>query len=129
MLRTVTFQYDSIPIQYIPYVSSSSLDTENEKYEKLPSMKHARCFYAAVELAGSIFVAGGMGVNGNQVVARTSVERFSIQNKEWITCASMIEARAGFALVASNGLLYAMGGTDASVEYYDPIKDLWTLVG
>lgn len=91
-------------------------------------MKHARCLYAAIEFNGSIFVAGGMGVKGNQVVARAWVECLNVQNKEWKTCASMIEARATFALVASNGLLYAMGGTDASVECYDPLKDAWTLV-
>lgn len=87
-------------------------------------MKYARYSHAAIEFNGSIYVAGGRGAGG----ALNIVECFNVQNNKWKTCASLNIARADFTLVALHGLLYAMGGTNAPVECYDPSKNVWTLV-
>lgn len=91
-------------------------------------MEYARSAYAAIEMNGSIYVAGGDGQFDNQSVTLNSVECFNIQNNKWTTCAPMNRGRKNFALVASDGLIYAMGGTDASVECYDPDIDVWKMV-
>lgn len=59
---------------------------------------------------------------------------------EWICVSSMSTARAGAAVAAINGLIYVFGGrtsssefcapvTLASVEYYNPVLDVWTDAG
>src|SRR5690349_5517339 len=93
-------------------------------------------------LALSCFFAGSAQINA-QVPEITSPGDLNFVNvntafdplghkAHWKVKAPMPTARAGFAIAAANKQIYVMGGavlnnctTVATVEAYDPIKDIW----
>lgn len=91
-------------------------------------MNYHRELAAAATLNGYIYIAGGMSnEHGNETKVTSSVDLYDPKNDDWTKVAPMNKGRCGFALVASNGFLYAMGH-DAIVERFDPYKNCWTMV-
>lgn len=79
---------------------------------------------AAAVLNGYIHVAGGDGTGWDHLDL-DSVELYDSKCDEWINIKPMERCRSGFALIESNGFLYAMGGDCDMIEKYDPRKNYW----
>lgn len=90
----------------------------------MESMYCARYAYAAAVLDGYFYVAGGTG--SHHTILNT-VEFYDPKNDDWTQVSGMNIPRRDFALVESNGFLYAMGNNEI-LERYDPRQDLWTVV-
>lgn len=87
-------------------------------------MNVGRYYGSAAVVNGYIYVAGGrIDVN----TTSRSVETYDPKSDEWVQLAPMINPRSSFALIKSNGFLYAIGGILAS-ERYDPWKSRWSEV-
>lgn len=76
---------------------------------------------AAAVLNGYIYVAGGDGREWDEL---DSVELYDSKCDEWIGIKPMERSRTNFALIESNGFLYAMGGCE-TIEKYEPWKYRW----
>lgn len=82
-------------------------------------------YYASVTCGnGYIYVAGGLS---DRDTASNFVEMYDPKKDEWVQLANMNKSRIAFALINSNGILYAMGW-NSSIEKYDPWKTCWTVV-
>lgn len=90
----------------------------------MEAMYCARYAYAAAMLGGFLYVAGGTG--SHHTILNT-VECYDPKTDDWSQVSSMNTTRRDFALVESNGFLYAMGNNEI-LERYDPRQDLWTVV-
>ncbi|MCD6580022.1 hypothetical protein J7L48_11165 [bacterium] len=82
---------------------------------------------AAASLNGVIYIAGGRTEKGNFV--NTLYKYDKIQHK-WAQLKSMTQRKNTLCLIAYNGMLYAIGGTDGNkvfntVEIYNPITNTW----
>jgi N-acetylneuraminic acid mutarotase len=88
-------------------------DVENGAWTELAPLKFAREHTAATVSDDQIIVAGGRW-NG---VMLNSTEVY--EGDRWIAGPGMLEARSGFALVATSGGLLAIGG-----EVFDPTRAL-----
>lgn len=108
-----------------------SFDIEAQNLSPISPMNIARYDYGAVNMNGLIYVAGGEGLNREEL---NSVECYDPRNDHWTVLSSMNASRKGFALVASHGYIYAFGGSALAhtplrkIEQYDPRSDRWTLV-
>lgn len=83
---------------------------------------------SAATLGDHVYIAGGHS-NG-----RDSARVFRLDGDRWTELTSMRYARGGHALVALDGMLYAIGGNTAQanvvpVEAYDLSSNAWTVVG
>jgi serine/threonine protein kinase/N-acetylneuraminic acid mutarotase len=79
-------------------------------------------------VAGKMYVIGG-----NNGYAQSANEAYDPKTDTWTTRAPMPTPRANLAVVALDGLIYAIGGTNTSgniryqtVEVYNPATDKWT---
>ncbi len=106
-----------------------------------PLLKDARQHHTASLLKdGRVLVVGGRGVDGLSTLA--TCELFDPKKNKWSTCAPLTLARSHHAATAlDDGRLLVTGGTThesiegqnrfvalASVEVYDPKKNLWLTV-
>lgn len=91
-------------------------------WEIITPMDSRRQYAAAVVVNEYIYVAGGRSNN-----ALDSVECYDPKTNNWVQLASMNEPREAFALIKSNGFLYAFGG-NAVIERYDSWSTCWTKV-
>lgn len=87
-------------------------------------MQYGRHGYSAAIMNNKIFVAGGRDMNS---LVLSSVECYDPIEGKWTEVARMNFPRTGFALVESNGRLYAMGH-HKSIERYDSSRNVWTVV-
>ncbi|HTZ21796.1 MAG TPA: kelch repeat-containing protein [Opitutaceae bacterium] len=93
----------------------------------------SRHHFATAVLDGRLYVVGGCLGESDAVPHRrtNAAERYDPATNLWTPLAPMLTAREGFQLVAWNGELFAIGGTDredtpiTSVEAYDPATDAW----
>ncbi|ELW72180.1 Kelch-like protein 2 [Tupaia chinensis] len=72
-------------------------------------------------------------VGGQAPKAIRSVECYDFKEERWHQVAELPSRRCRAGVCAVNGLLYVVGGDDgscnlASVEYYNPTTDKWTVV-
>ena len=91
-------------------------------------MSIARYRPGSVVLDGKLYVAGGYDPKTHKFLA--SVEVFDDVTQAWYSLPDMRQPRAGFALTALNGQLFAAGGWRdrryiRSVEMYDPLATGW----
>ena len=82
---------------------------------------------SAATLGDHVYIAGGHS-NGAD-----SARLFRLDGDHWTELARMTFARGGHALIASEGLLVAIGGNTARgnvapVESYDPAANAWTVL-
>ncbi len=82
---------------------------------------------SAASLDGHVYLAGGHSFG------RDSRRLFRLDGDHWTELAPMHFARGGHALVAAQGLLYAIGGNTsrgqvAATESYDPGANAWTVL-
>lgn len=79
---------------------------------------------SAIVLNGRFYVAGGRDSNDR---VTSAVESYNPESNSWTLLAPMNIPRAGFALIESNGFLYAFGRAN-DAEKYDPTTNCWTMV-
>jgi N-acetylneuraminic acid mutarotase len=110
---------------------------DNEAYDLASNTWTTRTpMPTARELSGTngAVVAGKMYViGGNNGYAESANEAYDPKTDMWTTRSPMPTPRAHLAVVALNGLIYAIGGTNTSgsiryqtVEVYNPATDKWT---
>src|SRR5262245_55211059 len=98
------------------------------KWSTGASMPSERTEVAAAELAGKIYVVGGLG-------GQRELEVYDPAADTWSRKAAFPRAVHHAAAVGLNGKLYVIGGyvhdwapTNAAFEY-DPEKDAWRMIG
>lgn len=97
---------------------------QKNEWNPLEAMHCARYAYASAVLDGYFYVAGGTG--SHHTILNT-VEFYDPKSDDWTHVSGMNIPRRDFALVESNGFLYAMGNNEI-LERYDPRQNLWTVV-
>jgi subtilisin family serine protease len=66
---------------------------------------------AGAVIAGTLYVIGGRNAAGDYI---RTVEAYSPATNTWVTKAHLPEARAGLGAVASNGVIFAVGGRNST---------------
>ncbi|KAJ7565148.1 hypothetical protein O6H91_02G050100 [Diphasiastrum complanatum] len=104
-------------------------DTVLNRWTKSSSMKTARYDFACVVLAGFVYVAGGLGADGEGL---TSVEMYNPEKDEWADITSLKSSRWGCFACAFQGKLHVLGGRSGFtignpryMDVYDPVTKLW----
>ena len=82
-------------------------------------------------LAGFLYAVGGYDGASRQCLS--TVERYDVDNDQWILICEMSTRRSGAGVGVLEGKLYAVGGHDGplvrkSVEVYNPETNQWTNV-
>ncbi|HTD88100.1 MAG TPA: kelch repeat-containing protein [Candidatus Binatia bacterium] len=120
------------------YTASFRFHANNEAYDlasntwtmkaPMPTARDLSGTNGAV-VAGKMYVIGG-----NNGYATTANEAYDPKTDTWTTRSPMPTPRANLAVVALDGLIYAIGGTNTSgsvryqtVEVYNPATDKWTI--
>ena len=109
--------------------AADRFDTVEKKWEEIANMQEARGRAFGVATEGKIFVAGGS--EGQESVLRTC-EMYNISTNEWQFIASLNVPREDCRMMCLKGTIYVLGGRDdecggseLSVECYDPTEDKW----
>lgn len=102
------------------YICCSSFDTENNTWETIRSMNTVRYCAHATVLNGYIYIVGGL-------ISAISLELYDPKIDEWTNLTSLNNHHVAFALIASNGFLFAMGSSDV-IKKFDPYKNRWATV-
>lgn len=119
--------------------SAEMYNSENQKWETLPSMNKPRKMCSAVFMDGKFYVIGGIG--GSDTKLLTCGEEYDLEAKKWTEIPNMSPGRGGAAreiempaaaeappLVAVvNNELYA--AVDMEVRKYDKERKSWNKVG
>lgn len=103
-----------------------SFDIENNKWESLAPMHSPRYNASATVLNGYIYIAGG-SYDEEYYDEADCVEFYNPKTDKWTKTAAMNEGRVKFALLESNGSLYAMGCNEV-IERFAPHTNRWTKV-
>ncbi|KAF2298808.1 hypothetical protein GH714_028106 [Hevea brasiliensis] len=119
--------------------SAEMYNSENQRWETLPSMNKPRKMCSAVFMDGKFYVIGGIG--GSDMKLLTCGEEYDLETKKWTEIPNMSPGRSGAAreiempaaaeappLVAVvNNELYA--AVDMEVRKYDKERKSWFKVG
>ncbi|XP_054159092.1 kelch-like protein 12 [Oppia nitens] len=109
--------------------SVEAYDMQTNTWKSVASMIIIREQFDATVMNNSIYACGGLNVNVSKFC-----EYYSPINDQWYEMVSMNTERRGLALVAHEGLLYAIGGYNDrdyylnSVERYDTYSNKWTQI-
>ena len=101
-----------------------------DRWNRIEDMTVPRRDFAAADIDGRIYVAGGRNESG----LVTPPEVYVPALRAWDSMPRMNYPRTGCAATVSFGKLYIMGGADAEgeliphVEMYDPEENEWTVV-
>ena len=97
-------------------------------------MPTARWALGAAAINGILYAVGGEVNNGLGEVGTLESYNSATAESGWTTLSSMPTGRAGVAVAALNGTIYALGGYNinntaydpaTTLEAYDPINDTW----
>ncbi len=101
-------------------------DWRTGRVEAGTNMTEGRSNAAAAVINDTVYVCGGFNSSGFS----STCERFASNN--WTETSSMKEKRVSFAMVAVDGKLFAIGGSNrsclSSVERFDPENGTWQFV-
>ena len=114
--------------------SQSVFDLVGQTWSSGPPLGSARNGAGAAVVGGSLYVVGGRspGIRPNDQQSLSGMERLAPGATGWVTAPSLPTARAGLAVVALGGQLYALGGESTpgsvsdAVERFDPASGRWT---
>jgi N-acetylneuraminic acid mutarotase len=112
-------------------------DPQTNTWRSRMAMLTSRSGLAIAELNGKIYVAGGASGESPNLAYHTNLEMYDPASDTWTVLPPMLIPRSEFALVASNGKLYAIGGYYSdpqgqtyqwlnTVEAYDPVSGIWS---
>lgn len=121
MLSKVTDKpFPVSPTTGLPYTSSGN--------SMISQMCAARSGFAAVPVDGGLISMGGFNREG----ILTDIEQFNFHKNQWEVIGKMTVKRARFGVTqnSSNGVVYAIGGSDGrlelgSTEVYNPGSNTW----
>jgi len=111
--------------------SVERLSAFDSKWEFVQSMLTPRQGHAVVSFKNSIYVFGGK-INFEKL---KSVEKYDPTVDKWQYVRDMSTARSNLAACVMNGMIYIACGFDASgkfvkiIECYDPLEDVWSVIG
>lgn len=120
----------------LTFYSDSALAFELMTWKYKAPMPTARADLGVAEVNGKIYVIGGRANASYSRNPLTTVEMFDPATNTWTTRAPMPTARAGLAVAAVNGKIYAMAGDAGTsgtqvnlktVEMYDPVANTWVM--
>ncbi|XP_032451672.1 kelch-like protein 12 isoform X2 [Nasonia vitripennis] len=98
-------------------------DFKTKIWEKLCKMNIARKFCGAVFVEGFLYAFGGYDID-NKII--NSVERYSLESKQWEVMSPMIEERCAPAVIVFDDHIYVIGGrgrgSDSEDVYLDTIE-------
>ena len=104
-------------------------DTVHNKWEEIADMQQERVYAFGVATQGKIFVAGGKGRGGQELI---SCEVYNISTNEWQFIGNLNVPRLRGSMVCVNGALYVLGGSNFphtqtlyTVESYNPTTNKW----
>lgn len=135
-----------------PINSAWVYDPATDSWKALAPMPTPRGAGQAVALDGKIYVIGGamsnkpghpgtpIGLGSPEQLVVGTVEVYDPATNTWQTRAPMPTPRNHFLAAAADGKIYALDGRTGScfvtksgstdlVEQYDPVNNIWTLVG
>ena len=113
-------------------------DPATDRWDAVAPMPTARCGLAAGVVDGKLYAVGGSSGPSGKCYSLpgvlATVERYDPATHRWTALAPMPTARFDLAVVVSNNMLYALGGSDDhntldTVERYDPITGKWWTAG
>lgn len=98
-------------------------DVEGDVWTLVDELPVARRGLAAVTVGDCIYAMGGSGT--------ASAYKYCLDNRRWVSIASMLTARGEHAAAALDGKAYTCGGWQqgerlALCEVYDPVTDEWS---
>ena len=96
--------------------NSNNINCINSCIFELSPMIYNRYNHALIGYNNEIYAVGGENMN--------SVEKYDIENKEWIEINSMIQKRSNTMLTIVNGYLYAFFGKGENGNYPESIERL-----
>ena len=113
-----------------PVDSVEVYDPISDEWSAKAPLPEPRTSPAAAGLDGKVYVVGGYTPDGFGGLSHSSTLLvYDPTTNTWINKAPMPTPRAAVALVAVEGVLYAIGGTNfgasTAVEAYDPKTDTW----
>ncbi|XP_078701255.1 kelch-like protein 9 isoform X1 [Branchiostoma floridae x Branchiostoma belcheri] len=116
------------------------LDTysQNSAWKDLAQVEQEVSYHCAAVLNNFVYIAGGEAPSISKLsshkLAINTVWRYDPGRNQWLSVASMQEARSDFSLVTVGNHLYAICGRNKTpgelftVERYDPLVDEWKYV-
>lgn len=102
--------------------SAERFDPEVGVWELLQSTFRRRLDTAVAVLHGQLYMCGGCNEDGAPV---SSVERFDPAHNRWEPLAPLGCARHDARAVVVDGMLLICGHGDETVEWFDPVSELW----
>lgn len=107
-----------------PVAGAYAFDLQARTWTQLPDMPHARLGAAAAAVDHKIYVVGGEGPGVG------AIQVFDTVTGLWMTGAALPTPRDHLAVVAWDGLIYAIGGrvrgtNVADADVHDPARDIW----
>ena len=102
-------------------------------WKNVSPMLSSRCWFAAVNYKDSIYVFGGTSETAE--TALKSAEKYIPVNDKWSFVCSMHYERTGHAACVLRDKIFVVGGIDNlgnvvnQIECYDPLHDVWSIVG
>lgn len=111
-----------------PLATVEEYDPTMNTWSTRASLPTARMQAGVAAVNGKVYAIGGYGMDGRYL---NTVEEYDPATNTWTTRPSMPTSRSRLGLaVATNGKLYAVGGTDgqvlAAVEEFDPVLAVTT---
>ncbi|XP_022109754.1 kelch-like ECH-associated protein 1 [Acanthaster planci] len=114
-------------------VNMECYNPEDDAWHKLADLIEPRSGLSAATIAGIFYAVGG---RNNTTEVNTDSNRLDAYNplkNQWKTLASMNVPRNRVGTAVLDGLLYAVGGSEActkhnSAERYNPDEDKWTMI-
>lgn len=111
-------------------------DLASQTWGTAAPLTTARNAAGAAVLSGQIHVVGGRspGIRSNDQTSLASMEVYTPNTDSWAAGTALPTARAGLAVVALAGRLYALGGESTpggvsdAVERYDPVTRTWSVL-
>ena len=124
--------YNTDDSEYL--ASAERLTDLNGEWQYIQPMQTPRRFFAAVNCNGVVYAIGGM--YGEEKSTRLkSVEKYDSAKNQWKYVSDMSTARSAHAACVLRGKIYVVGGIDTEgnvvneIECYDPVNDVWSIVG
>jgi N-acetylneuraminic acid mutarotase len=116
--------------------SHAVFDPEHRRWVSAAAMAVARNAAAAAVIDGRLYVAGGRapGIRAHDQHSLNVMEVYDPAADRWASAPPLPSGRAGLALVALAGQLYALGGESTpggvgnAVERYDPATQTWSVL-
>lgn len=120
---------------YVPVTDFAVYDTQADRWEVLPPMRHAREHVVGGAIDGRFYAAGG---RDRPKFDLAYLEEYDPRTKTWTERAPMPTGRSGGAGAVLDGRFYVFGGEGnpgnplgiySEVQAYDPASGAWRTFG